>query len=117
MNAGTLADAAVRGLIARQVARFQRLAQRCGLLEEQAQAFAGDGVHRAGGVAHQRHAAARSTAAKRREAETPPRSQVSAALAQAGGGYLGKARQRLSSRRLRIARDQHHADLARRPPG
>ena len=55
---GAATDAPVFGMVVREIAGFERRGQRHGLLEKQAEAFAGDGIDRAGSIAYQRYIAA-----------------------------------------------------------
>ena len=110
-----LADAPVLGLVERQVARFERAGQGDGLLEEQAEAFAGDGVHRAGSVAHQRHAAAENgfEAARCGDAAALQRGRFRAAQA------AGPLRESAAARHPGAGADRARSGprtLLRRPP-
>ena len=107
---GAFADAAVFGLVEAQIVRRQGAGQRHGLLKQKAEAFAGDGVDRSRGVAHQRHAPAA-------DGFQAARSGDAAAFQRGGSGgghaarHFGKLRQSILQAQARVARNQHHADL------
>ena len=113
ISAGRRASFLVSLLIMFQIVPAETLRQRFGLTEGKAQAFSGDGINRARCVSDQRYAAAVHSR-NLRVTEIAPRSGEVGSRPTQACSDLRKCRQRRVQSKMRIARDQSHADFVLR---
>ena len=110
MKYGSLHDSAMSSLIELQVAGFERLGQRQRLLEGHGQTFAGNRVHRTGGLADQRQVFPADQRQLSRGSDRAEHSGERLGPAKAFGnpGKCGRASSKL---KRRFGGEQRHANL------